>query len=206
MSVEPWANPDLDDFLDEEEAPLGYGKTEWVDSVTGEIVPAPPGVGSGFDRFYPMAATVGHFLERRLAPFRINDDAAAEWAMRKLRTLKTTMAEKRQFAKDRKEAIDRWLTVITNPLESSIAFFEKLLEDYARRVREADPKRKSVVLPSGSVGTTHHDTAVQITRQGRADHLVHLPPRVPRRVVQGRLRAPDHPVQERHRDRRRRTV
>ena len=174
MSADPYAHlatvPDLDDFLDEEEAPPSYGRTEWVDSETGEVVPWPrelPEDDSDTKRLYRTSNIDGPYFERRPTPFSVENDGTAEWAMRKLGGLKAKLAEKRQFAKDRKEAIDRWLGVITNPLLRSIAFFEKLLEDYAFRYRDLDPKRnKTLVLPSGSVATTSHSQAVDIEDKG----------------------------------------
>jgi hypothetical protein len=71
--------------------------------------------------------------EERREAFRVNDDGAAEWAIKRLAEIRAVIAEHR-------------------PLRSSESYFEHLLGDYARRQRQ-DADRKTIALPHGKVST-----------------------------------------------------
>lgn len=81
----------------------------------------------------------------------IRDDGAAEWAMRKLAAV---LAEERELEERR----DEWLQKIIGWFDRRHAvlvprrqFFEGHLERYQETRRTADPKAKTLVLPSGEV-------------------------------------------------------
>ncbi len=78
----------------------------------------------------------------------------ADWAMRKLAETEQKRRVVIQQAQEWRNRIDAWLTAELSPLEARAAFFEYHLERYALAQREADPKAKSLRLPSGTVRTT----------------------------------------------------
>lgn len=91
-------------------------------------------------------------VEETSAPFRVNDDGAAEWAITRLQEIRAEQREKERFAQNEQDRIAAWLAEELKPLEGKAAYFVNLLEDYARRQRE-DNDRKTVSLPHGKVST-----------------------------------------------------
>lgn len=86
--------------------------------------------------------------------FVIHDDAAAAWAMRKLRSVRARQAENERIATDERARIDAWLAEVNKPLDRDATYFEAILADYALRCREnPDDARKSINLPTGKVST-----------------------------------------------------
>jgi len=102
--------------------------------------------------------TIPHTLDDELASdekraaFRVNDDAAAEWAITRLSEIRAEQAAKQRFARLESDRVQLWLESELQPLETRAAYFVNLLEDYARRQRE-DVDRKSVSLPHGKIST-----------------------------------------------------
>lgn len=82
--------------------------------------------------------------------FRVDDDAKATWAMRKLRAIEAKVAENQRIATDERARIDEWLERVNEPLAQDAAYFRGLLIEYARHEREA-ADRKTVITPYGSV-------------------------------------------------------
>jgi len=102
-----------------------------------------------------MSETVSiHEFDTEDAPekerFEITDDAQAAWAMRKLLSLRSKMAENEAIADAERTRIDAWLHYANHKFESDVAYFESLLTVYAQRQRETED-RKSVETPYGSV-------------------------------------------------------
>lgn len=96
----------------------------------------------------PPAAYVPYDRER----FRITDDGAAEWAIRKLHTLRSKMEENRRIAEAERQRIESWLEHANEALTDDAHYFEGILGEYALTQRvEAD--RKSITLPHGTVKT-----------------------------------------------------
>lgn len=101
-------------------------------------------------------------VEELKARFRVDVDSQATWAMRKARAAALRVREVDRIAAAEVERIQEWaLRERTRP-ERDLAFFTHLLEDYALRVRQADPRRKSVVTPYGKVQTRSQDDAVKV--------------------------------------------
>lgn len=88
------------------------------------------------------------------ARFRIEHDAQAAWAMRKARKAAQRIAEVDRIAQAEIDRIQEWALSERGGPERDLGFFETLLTEYALRLREQDPKRKSVVTPYGKVSTT----------------------------------------------------
>ena len=86
--------------------------------------------------------------------FRVEDDGAAAWAMRKLRTIRSKQAENAQLYADELARLNLWLDEVNKPLDNDANYFESLLNDYAIRCRDnSDDGRKSLNLPTGKVTT-----------------------------------------------------
>ena len=95
--------------------------------------------------------------------YRITDDGAASWAMRKLRTLRAKEAEFVALGEREVNAIETWLHEVTAPLQQDALFFEGLLVEYAQECREnPDDGRKTVKLPAGSVTSRQGSTKWEV--------------------------------------------
>lgn len=79
----------------------------------------------------------------------INDDAAAEWALRKLTHLKAAMDADRKLAEAEVERVNAWLAEKQRAYENEASFFENQLKSYHWRRFVADPKAKTIKLPHG---------------------------------------------------------
>lgn len=99
--------------------------------------------------------------------YRIPDDGAAAWAMRRLAAVRRRQREIQQVVAQEVERIEAWAAKQSEPLERDAAYFEGLLGEYARTVRD-DPGdgRKSVSTPYGVVQTRATRTSWQVTDQG----------------------------------------
>lgn len=84
--------------------------------------------------------------------FTIDDQSKADWALRKLRELKQEKERNEEFAKQEKERIDEWLERENGKIDQSIQYFEGQLAAYLDRLRQDNPKLKSVSLPNGRIG------------------------------------------------------
>jgi hypothetical protein len=86
--------------------------------------------------------------------FKVETDAAAAWAMRKLRSIRGKQKVNSDIAEKESKKIEMWLTGVNHPLESNARFFESLLTDYAFGCRlNSEDGRKTLDLPSGKVST-----------------------------------------------------
>lgn len=86
--------------------------------------------------------------------FRITDDSAATWAMRKLRHVKRRQAENVNLADQEYQRIAEWVEAVNAPLHREVAYFEGLLTEYAIRCRQnPEDGRKSISTPAGKVST-----------------------------------------------------
>ena len=83
----------------------------------------------------------------------VTDDGAAEWAMAKYAVLHAERERLLDQAAAYHARIDLWIEEARRPLDRRLEFFRGALEDYARRRREADPRARTLVLPSGRVSS-----------------------------------------------------
>lgn len=117
-------------------------------------------------------AVVGQIAEAReagqvenLRPaerWRIEDDGAAEWALRHLVRIEAEEQEIAAQAAAWVAEIQRWAQERSKPLAARRAFFEGAALDYLRRLREEDPKIKSRKLPSGTIKSSASGAKVGI--------------------------------------------
>lgn len=98
----------------------------------------------------------------KAAHWRIEDDGAAEWALRHLARIEAEEAEIAEQAAAWVAEIQRWAEERSKPLIARRAFFEGAAADYLRRLREQDPKIKSRKLPSGTIKSTGSGAKVAI--------------------------------------------
>lgn len=88
------------------------------------------------------------------ARFRVDNDSAAAWAMRKLRAIRMRQESNRMIAEDEIDRVKSWLDDVNTPMERDASYFESILRDYALRCREnPDDGRKTISLPAGKVTT-----------------------------------------------------
>lgn len=82
--------------------------------------------------------------------FRIEDDRAATWAMRRLYATESKVREFEQIAAEEIARVNDWLAQVIAPLDRDRNYFTGLLTQYARQQRDAEG-RKSIALPHGKI-------------------------------------------------------
>lgn len=95
--------------------------------------------------------------------FVVDDDAKADWALRKLRSLRRKQEENQKIAETEAQRVSEWLSKVNTALESDALYFEAILRPYALLQRSEG--RKSVVLPHGTIKTTAGRAKVEIENQ-----------------------------------------
>lgn len=90
-------------------------------------------------------------LAREREGFRIDNDGAADWALRKLAVIEKRMADADALADEEIQRVQEWLAQKRDEYERDRAWFDEQLEDYHRRVLEEDGKRKTIKLPAGTL-------------------------------------------------------
>ncbi len=83
----------------------------------------------------------------------IQTDGEAEWACARTGAIDAELARIGQQYEEWLERLDDWRNAAVRPLQKRREFFVGHLADYLRRLREADPRTKSLVLPSGKVAS-----------------------------------------------------
>lgn len=83
----------------------------------------------------------------------VEDDGAAEWAMRHLAAIDRERAAIAEQANLWYERIREWEGAEFDRLSPRAKFFVNRLSEYALRVRADDPKRATISLPSGKIST-----------------------------------------------------
>jgi len=85
-------------------------------------------------------------------PFRVDDDSKADWAMRKLASIRRKQRENKIIHDREAQRVLEWLEKVNTALEREAEWFESNLRPYALQQRSEG--RKSVVLPHGTIKTT----------------------------------------------------
>lgn len=86
--------------------------------------------------------------------WRVTDDGAAEWAMAHVVDADVQLQQLGAQADAWAQRIRQWFDHRARPLQAKQAFFTAHLQAYALARRDADPKAKTLTLPSGAVKTT----------------------------------------------------
>jgi len=85
-------------------------------------------------------------------PFKVDDDFKADWAMRKLASIRRKQSDNKTIFDAEVLRVTEWLETVNKGLESDALWFESNLRPYA--LTERSEGRKSVVLPHGTIKTT----------------------------------------------------
>lgn len=84
--------------------------------------------------------------------WRIDDDTAANWALRKLAAAETEKARIRHEAQAEISRVQAWADDAEQAISHDVDFFTGCLVDYRHRLESADPKlAKTYKLPAGSI-------------------------------------------------------
>lgn len=92
--------------------------------------------------------------------FVVDDDAKADWALRRLSSLRRKQEENKRLAEAEIQRVTEWLSQVNTALERDAGYFEAILTPYALLQRSEG--RKSVVLPHGTLKTTAGRAKVEI--------------------------------------------
>ena len=95
--------------------------------------------------------------------FVIDDDSKADWAMRKLASIRRKQAENQAIHDRETQRVQEWLSKVNTALERDAEWFEANLKPYA--LLERSKGRKSVVLPHGTVKTTVGRPKIEIENE-----------------------------------------
>lgn len=105
------------------------------------VAPPPPPVDSGFV---------------------IENEAGADWAIRKIAQKRRQMAAHQELHDQEAARLNSWLAEVNGPLESDTASLEAALSDYHRRVLADDEKRKTIKLPGGTLKSKKTPDKVEV--------------------------------------------
>lgn len=114
-----------------------------------------------------MSALQDHLIETT-APeetegFRIEDTDAANWAVRKLAKADAEIRDNAKQAEREIERVNAWLEDACRSAVETYERMQMLLEDYHRRLLEADPQRKTVKLPAGTLSARKLPDNIEIS-------------------------------------------
>lgn len=131
------------------------------------MTPLPPALlspGADVEEWVGEVATAEpDALPERVQAWRIDGTGSAAWALAKVAEAEAAIEDATAQAVEWYGRIDAWLKDQTAPHRRTLNYFTGQLERYALDVREADPKRKSLVLPGGKVQTTGKSAKVIVT-------------------------------------------
>ena len=97
-------------------------------------------------------------------PFIVDDDSKADWAMRKLASIRRKQSENQAIYERELQRVKEWLEKVNTALERDAEWFEANLKPYALLQRSEG--RKSVVLPHGTIKTTAGRPKFEIEDEG----------------------------------------
>lgn len=95
--------------------------------------------------------------------FVIDDDAKADWAMRKLASIRRKQADNKAIYDREVQRVAEWLEKVNTALERDAEWFESNLKPYA--LTERSNGRKSLILPHGTVKTTAGRPKIEIENE-----------------------------------------
>lgn len=101
-------------------------------------------------------------VPERARRWQVTDDRSAEWAMRHVAQAEAELAQLRAQADEWRQRIDTWFVQRARPLQATVGFMAGHVERYALAKREANPKAKTLTLPSGVVRTSYVAPKVEV--------------------------------------------
>lgn len=153
------------------------------------MTPLPPALfspGTDVEEWVGELATAEpDALPERAQAWRIDGTGSAEWALAHVAQAEAALEDLTAQAVEWYGKIDEWLSSQSAPHRRTRDFFAGQLERFALDVRDADPRKKSVVLPSGKVQTTAKGAKVIVTDEDALIEwaYVHAPEAVKRKTV-----------------------
>lgn len=93
--------------------------------------------------------------------FIVDDDGKADWAMRKLASVRRKQADNQSIYDREVARVAEWLQKVNTDLERDAEWFESNLKPYA--LLERSNGRKSILLPHGTIKTTAGRPKIEIT-------------------------------------------
>ena len=94
-------------------------------------------------------------------PFIVDNDDKADWAMRKLASIRRKQNQNKAIFDKEVQRVTEWLQKVNTALEKDAEWFEANLKPYA--LQERAEGRKSVVLPHGTIKTIAGRPKIEIT-------------------------------------------
>lgn len=94
--------------------------------------------------------------------FIVDDEAKANWAMRKVAKVRRKQQENTALANAERARIDEWVTSENDKLEQQAAFFEGLLIEFHHAELARDEKRKTITLPTGKLESRKQQPIVEV--------------------------------------------
>jgi phage host-nuclease inhibitor protein Gam len=83
--------------------------------------------------------------------FVIDTEEKANWALRKIRSLKEKKQDNIALAEAEISKIDAWLESVNEKVDRDAEYFQNMLAAYAQKRRNEDSKFKSLKLPHGKI-------------------------------------------------------
>lgn len=96
--------------------------------------------------------------------FVVDNDAKAEWALRKLDAIRAKQNEFRTIARHEIERINFWLTSQEEKYQQEASYFESQLVTYAMLERERN-NRKTIDLPHGKIKSRSVNEKVEVVNE-----------------------------------------
>lgn len=128
-------------------------------------------------------------MEPEAERWRITDDRAAEWVLRKYAAAARRLGELDQELAQYRSDLEAWWRDSGHGERQTVQWAEALLARYATEAREADPDAKTLRLPSGQVKTRQLAAKVTVTDPGAVAAVLAkvLPDAAYEQVVQHRV-------------------
>lgn len=133
-----------------------------------DYIETPPFTDDDLDSYYAYLAGVDlsgedeatvEFIQR----WKVTDLSSAEWAMRKLQKATAAVEEIDRHAEEQKRQIEAWKTRARRDPERRRSYFEALLGNWQRELREADESKKSTPLIAGTIRSSRVGGYVQVS-------------------------------------------
>ena len=96
-------------------------------------------------------------------PFVVDDDSKADWAMRKLASIRRKQLDNKAIFDREINRVAEWLEKVNTDLERDAEWFESNLKPYA--LTERYNGRKSLVLPHGTIKTMEGRPKIEIENE-----------------------------------------
>jgi len=114
--------------------------------------------------------------------FTIQDDQAANWALRKIGQMQKQIEDNNALAVAEIDKIEAWNKQENQKSQDGIDYFQGLLSYYALKKKEEDPKFKTLKLPNGKLSFRKQqpkwnyddEAVVQALKQAKLDDFIQV--------------------------------